>query len=84
MLYVIYNTKTKKYRSNANGDTWTRDLDEAAIFRTEKNANSKINNEQKTWQYYKDTWGKEHEKSADANLQVWKNAITRGVKLELI
>jgi hypothetical protein len=85
MLYVIYNKKNKKYRSNAGYDNWTRELDEAAIYRTEKSAVSKLNGELKSAQYHEQTWtGADALKRAHEDVVTWQNCEVRAAKLELV
>ena len=86
MAYVIYNTKSKKYRIMSGDDNWGK-LDDAAIFRTEKNAASKIKGQLKTWIYYSekwtpgvDQWGRDAQKDALAMVEVWKHAVPKQVK----
>jgi hypothetical protein len=84
MFYVIYNTKTKKFRSIEFAESWDADINNAAIFRTEKAAVAKIKASQRKWADYKERWiGHEYHSDAVKTYDLWQMAEVRKAELVL-
>ncbi len=84
MPFVIFDPEKNLYRSMQGDENWSSDINQSAVFRSEKNANEKIKDQIRKWKRYSESWvGHPNHPNAINTLKIHSRSTVKQIKFVL-